>query len=222
MMAVRRCFNSQPPEGGWDFYQYMRGTLLRFNSQPPEGGWPSCTSTKPHQARFNSQPPEGGWGRLFGGRVGVKLFQLTAARRRLGPRLCRVSSAWPFQLTAARRRLAMNDVFGRFKRDVSTHSRPKAAGSCPAARCCLSAVSTHSRPKAAGYHVEEVRDPRSGVSTHSRPKAAGPGQHSAGPGPGVSTHSRPKAAGDEDITRGALKEVSTHSRPKAAGSRLSS
>ena len=60
---------------------------------------------------------------------------------------------------------------GRFY-DVSTHSRPKAAGNQAHHHHQARQVSTHSRPKAAGlarigWHT------RSDVSTHSRPKAAG-------------------------------------------------
>ena len=56
--------------------------------------------------------------------------------------------------------------------DVSTHSRPKAAGHKDRPCCNKNNVSTHSRPKAAGFSllffIIDVN-----VSTHSRPKAAG-------------------------------------------------
>ena len=55
---------------------------------------------------------------------------------------------------------------------VSTHSRPKAAGSLSNELLDTRDVSTHSRPKAAGRRVEQVANHRF-VSTHSRPKAAG-------------------------------------------------
>ena len=77
-------------------------------------------------------------------------------------------------------------------------------------------VSTHSRPKAAGtgaaksWYFEDV-------STHSRPKAAGIGNKAAFGGQDVSTHSRPKAAGKIDLPYTFCEHVSTHSRPKAAG-----
>ena len=56
------------------------------------------------------------------------MFQLTAARRRL---VCGVdvsSTCHKFQLTAARRRLVDVEELLNHKLDVSTHSRPKAAG----------------------------------------------------------------------------------------------
>ncbi|EFC87146.1 hypothetical protein NEIMUCOT_06408 [Neisseria mucosa ATCC 25996] len=124
---------------------------------------------------------------------------------------------------------------------VSTHSRPKAAGSHEHNRTGHIAVSTHSRPKAAGVCFLPHPLPR-GVSTHSRPKAAGKigaGQHTYCD---VSTHSRPKAAGSYPFCLKACSDgfqhtaarrrlglydydpmgrlkVSTHSRPKAAGKR---
>ena len=55
---------------------------------------------------------------------------------------------------------------------VSTHSRPKAAGSLIRRILLVCTVSTHSRPKAAGKSpFTPFRKYR--VSTHSRPKAAG-------------------------------------------------
>ena len=77
---------------------------------------------------FNTQPPEGGWEMItdaYGNRV---QFQHTAARRRLdSSRVKKPYWNW-FQHTAARRRLAVlrRGICDRY--DVSTHSRPKAAG----------------------------------------------------------------------------------------------
>ena len=55
---------------------------------------------------FNTQPPEGGWANKMGGLTRLEWFQHTAARRRLAqsPKLLDVNLR------------------------VSTHSRPKAAG----------------------------------------------------------------------------------------------
>ena len=77
-------------------------------------------------------------------------------------------------------------------------------------------VSTHSRPKAAGTEVCG-KLVLIGVSTHSRPKAAGGARGAAATCTVVSTHSRPKAAGTEQGIRQYADDVSTHSRPKAAG-----
>ena len=77
------CFNTQPPEGGWDYNIHQSKQRDCFNTQPPEGGWndygclrqPCTVSTHsrlkaagqracnslPSLLRFNTQPPEGGW-----------------------------------------------------------------------------------------------------------------------------------------------------------------
>ena len=189
------CFNSQPPEGGWVQIPHVQAALLvfqltaarrrlgderalanwqivvsthsrpkaagsasscvntwssGFNSQPPEGGWLSQLAKASILCRFNSQPPEGGWVCLIARAINEATFQLTAARRRL--------------------------VFGSIVRpafnDVSTHSRPKAAGSVIKRLKRYVKVSTHSRPKAAGFVCHSFTIRRK-VSTHSRPKAAG-------------------------------------------------
>ncbi len=80
----------------------------------------------------------------------LNLFQLTAARRRLGGQTVLKPEWVEFQLTAARRRLVIRGESIRAIAKVSTHSRPKAAG-MPACRVGQAPpVSTHSRPKAAG------------------------------------------------------------------------
>ncbi len=55
-----------------------------------------------------------------------------------------------FQHTAARRRLVSKLSFIPGGKDVSTHSRPKAAGATVTKVRIMLIVSTHSRPKAAG------------------------------------------------------------------------
>ena len=211
------CFNTQPPEGGWLKGGYYAFNLLKFqhtaarrrlgyicmtvhllshvsthsrpkaagrpqsrrfmildgfNTQPPEGGWfLSRAAFEAHADRFNTQPPEGGW-------AGQTAYQTKRSK---------------FQHTAARRRLAAVRLFWRLRQTVSTHSRPKAAGSEEIVSTLLFTVSTHSRPKAAGssnaarqtYRLFQHTAARrrlgcvsifkstDSVSTHSRPKAAG-------------------------------------------------
>ena len=55
-----------------------------------------------------------------------------------------------FQLTAARRRLDVVQTQDQSQQAVSTHSRPKAAGTLFVPTLAEKPVSTHSRPKAAG------------------------------------------------------------------------
>ena len=168
---------------------------LCFNSQPPEGGWRPIPSVPYHSSSFNSQPPEGGWPVCFYSHMEYRLFQLTAARRRLGqkPRaLSRGQSfnsqppegGWPkpppclpvgtpFQLTAARRRLA-----------VACYTLDDVAK-----------VSTHSRPKAAGLHKGYGRHHPYQFQLTAARRRLGKHQHTGGSQEPVSTHSRPKAAG---------------------------
>ena len=99
-----------------------------------------------------------------------------------------------FQHTAARRRLGIIANRTLLFINVSTHSRPKAAGNESNANLIKTRVSTHSRPKAAGAQFP-IEANLNVVSTHSRPKAAGKVCHRHLDGLKVSTHSRPKAAG---------------------------
>ena len=189
------CFNTQPPEGGWfrhdrvvcfailfqhtaarrrlDRRRRHRGGSIRFqhtaarrrlvgrfrclsllilvstHSRPKAAG---CGFTRRYAdtSCFNTQPPEGGW--LIGGSM---LYLINT-----------------FQHTAARRRLVKPRRHFLFLCQVSTHSRPKAAGLFGLYLNRDKAVSTHSRPKAAG-HRPKPRQCAGSVSTHSRPKAAG-------------------------------------------------
>ena len=77
---------------------------------------------------FNSQPPEGGWFGVVAAFLRQALFQLTAARRRLALLPEGATEAQVFQLTAARRRLVEYHADHVLTENVSTHSRPKAAG----------------------------------------------------------------------------------------------
>ena len=121
-----------------------------FNTQPPEGGWRPKSSKEVSEQRFNTQPPEGGWLNQTPYRLARLMFQHTAARRRLGCKSILFQLFKLFQHTAARRRLALGHNAPYLSLHVSTHSRPKAAGSASWSIILLSGVSTHSRPKAAG------------------------------------------------------------------------
>ena len=60
--------------------------------------------------------------------IHILAFQLTAARRRLAQAIGKKPFLKTFQLTAARRRLAQYAEYLLSNQQVSTHSRPKAAG----------------------------------------------------------------------------------------------
>ena len=87
-----------------------------------------------------------------------------------------------------------NGDYQRYTYDVSTRSRPKAAGKDMSMEHKPHDVSTHSRPKAAGTVSEEIFAVLL-VSIHSRLKAAGGDWGQSPQEVEVSTHSRLKAAG---------------------------
>ena len=84
-LSRARCFNTQPPEGGWGRRARFLPKAESFNTQPPEGGWgcegvaveaallvsthsrlkaagDSSIGSQSGASGFNTQPPEGGWG----------------------------------------------------------------------------------------------------------------------------------------------------------------
>ena len=102
----KRCFNTQPPEGGWADISAFFNQQNGFNTQPPEGGWVSNSANEISFCGFNTQPPEGGWVRTITPIFLLPLFQHTAARRRLVVAYTQTCRNMAFQHTAARRRLA--------------------------------------------------------------------------------------------------------------------
>ena len=131
-------------------------------------------------------------------------------------------------------------MVGMILENVSTHSRPKAAGGKDQSDAKYLMVSTHSRPKAAGltatlfvptlseFQLTAARRrldviPQGAVlivdvSTHSRPKAAGSEFNSIF-SEGKSFNSQPPEGGwpNPNPDPNEKPDVSTHSRPKAAG-----
>ena len=122
-----------------------------------------------------------------------------------------------FQHTAARRRLDFRESCFTDCIQVSTHSRPKAAGSRLARYVPDAAEFQHTAARRRLGRFRSCRLKKTmfqhtaarrrlvvvtttikhgiSVSTHSRPKAAGPFDSASCQTFGVSTHSRPKAAG---------------------------
>ena len=168
------------------------------------------------KSRFNTQPPEGGWNNCSSKYAISRMFQHTAARRRLGQDI----SVCPASL-------------------VSTHSRPKAAGRFFDTTQFHKQVSTHSRPKAAGaastiyichYSCFNTQPPEGGwgyrISTHGffpgfntqPPEGGWRVQISNKLGNKKFQHTAARRRLD-GLTQAQVAEitVSTHSRPKAAG-----
>ena len=124
--------------------------MRRFNTQPSEGGWGQAVCpTTDHTVSTHSRPKAAGF-MIWGSDPRQNQFQHTAARRRLVIQEQSNSLKKLFQHTAARRRLVISSLLIPASNMVSTHSRPKAAGSDILTAVTGSDVSTHSRPKAAG------------------------------------------------------------------------
>ena len=190
----------------------------RFNTQPPEGGCCMAGSVSGRWRSFNTQPPEGGCRQPNPQQYERDQFQHTAARRRLRPRL----------------------PAARHFRNVSTHSRPKAAAAAlcgamsgrafqhtAARRRLLSA----SRAQAHQFKFQHTAARRrlhnrvapdavvGAVSTHSRPKAAACRKTLAGLRCRRFNTQPPEGGCGIDIEEFEREMVSTHSRPKAAARR---
>ena len=74
--------HSRPKAAGFKS-DYELAKYWGFNTQPPEGGWPPPPSFVGNPHGFNTQPPEGGWFSDVFLAGHDKMFQHTAARRRL-------------------------------------------------------------------------------------------------------------------------------------------
>ena len=125
--ACRR-FNTQPPEGGWVWHRLYGCSCGCFNTQPPEGGWHSSPPSWRYHQSFNTQPPEGGW------IVPLELSYFVCSFNTQPP-----EGGWPTARCWAFPQGCFNtqppeggwrmDSHRQTARMVSTHSRPKAAGS---------------------------------------------------------------------------------------------
>ena len=136
--AAYRCFNTQPPEGGWFVMSIKSLCFTMFQH----------TAARRRLVSKRRKPR----GKSY-------MFQHTAARRRLDPppTICYLPKL--FQHTAARRRLVRSQCSCYYLDKVSTHSRPKAAGGAGDCWEALPEVSTHSRPKAAGKALHSPKTP---------------------------------------------------------------
>ena len=145
--------HSRPKAAGF-IKHHMHIRCIGFNTQPPEGGWSWKNGCVPmSRVSTHSRPKAAGHCALFFMCL-FRMFQHTAARRRLViDRYVEIVGNGLFQHTAARRRLGFRAQFQPSENPVSTHSRPKAAGFSAVTAVPEGVVSTHSRPKAAGVCI---------------------------------------------------------------------
>ena len=106
LFRLNGCFNTQPPEGGWNSIFINVNITKSFNTQPPEGGWNSIFINVNITKSFNTQPPEGGWFVITLHTIDHQCFNTQPPE-----------GGWPSKLRQGVAALG-----------VSTHSRPKAAG----------------------------------------------------------------------------------------------
>ena len=167
------CFNTQPPEGGWVGGHSLQRFRRCFNTQPPEGGWGGNTKAVGRSGGFQHTAARRRLDMLFYFGLAVIPFQHTAARRRLGVKPACSCTANSFNTQPPeggwnQSRVCHSKLFG-------FNTQPPEGGwkVKNSAYEAGKQVSTHSRPKAAGGFLMNWHYSRQRVSTHSRPKAAG-------------------------------------------------
>ena len=141
--------HSRPKAAGKAANTSKQAIQVSTHSRPKAAGL-SMSFCRLSPTCFNTQPPEGGWGQIFTRHLKAMLFQHTAARRRLAllhplhPQTVLCFNTQPPEGGWE------NAGALSVEHEVSTHSRPKAAGRKNSSRFVRVYVSTHSRPKAAG------------------------------------------------------------------------
>ena len=208
-----------------------------FNTQPPEGGWFHKLRHIQRRNGFNTQPPEGGWVFRISPYITSKMFQHTAARRRLEVQIFFCYCFEWFQHTAARRRLGLLRKFtgdsimfqhtaarrrlasprkGAFSFTSFNTQPPEGGWKIHAIFICVDFVSTHSRPKAAGCLLLLVRRRICGFNTQP-PEGGWPLNRYFQSFKSCFNTQPPEGGWLPYVLEHGVFKVSTHSRPKAAG-----
>ena len=81
--GVIACFNTQPPEGSWFCLRSFASCKDCFNTQPPEGSWLPFTTPIAYGLNVSTHSRPKAAGRTKKITAFQKMFQHTAARRRL-------------------------------------------------------------------------------------------------------------------------------------------
>ena len=149
-------FNTQPPEGGWHNFRSSCPSCSSFNTQPPEGGWAAQPICQMMLLMFQHTAARRRLGMKSMLWILPYQFQHTAARRRLVLWVIPISLVvFAFQHTAARRRLE-RVIRGLYACSLSFNTQPPEGGwTMKDIDCFRFRVSTHSRPKAAGTEYLE-------------------------------------------------------------------
>ena len=172
--SARSCFNTQPPEGGWlvtSVDEIIPVILFQHTAARRRLVCWQRRNCLPEAFMFQHTAARRRLGPMLKLPTTSTLFQHTAARRRLALAAC-ISVQWDmFQHTAARRRLDIQQTSCSLTTGFNTQP-PEGGWSVQIRNLLQHEVSTHSRPKAAGQYSSTCRKCQA-VSTHSRPKAAG-------------------------------------------------
>ena len=168
----RKCFNSQPREGGWESSRFGIGEKIMFQLAAARRRLAPPSRIVPNDAGFNSQPREGGWPVTILPLAPESVSTRSRAKAAGCKPLKRKAKPFRFQLAAARRRLESYSIhrnktngFNSQPREGGWQALPppkskKSAFQLAAARRRLVLLLNH----AANIDI---------VSTRSRAKAAG-------------------------------------------------
>ena len=128
LLGSLRCFNTQPPEGGWGNLRIYASYDSCFNTQPPEGGWRLLFSFQLWLSCFNTQPPEGGWRFVKLAPAWFSGFNTQPPEGGWAAPAVIASNLGGFNTQPPEGGWFIGQCRRQFTVKVSTHSRPKAAG----------------------------------------------------------------------------------------------
>ena len=130
-------------------YHLYKATYC-FNTQPPEGGWNKKNQKNCHKYGFNTQPPEGGWGYKQKAEITAEAVSTHSRLKAAGKN--RLKTIDGIGVSTHSRLKAAGLVLFRFlleKYGFNTQP-PEGGWTSRVVSMILNNVSTHSRLKAAG------------------------------------------------------------------------
>ena len=124
---LHTCFNTQPPEGGWDQgLLCLSCIIVSTHSRPKAAGRDTLRQDTHRHVSTHSRPKAAGF--LMYRKCDLVDVSTHSRPKAAGLYIYRQFAFQMFQHTAARRRLGAPTCIALLHRPVSTHSRPKAAG----------------------------------------------------------------------------------------------
>ena len=185
--------HSRPKAAGYRLGSSKSLDIVSTHSRPKAAGPAErCDHTQHPSVSTHSRPKAAGSRWLDSS--GEKMFQHTAARRRLASSVRIFSSGFSF------------------------NTQPPEGGWRCALPCRTATFGFNTQPPEGGWRTNGANPAQIGCFNTQPPEGGWSHQCTSWMGCIVSTHSRPKAAGRENRASPRFAVVSTHSRPKAAGS----